>query len=76
MAQVGTSAKLATKQDEMYPECRCDGQPVLLAEFETDSFVAPCPDNAAMCTQAECEAAYFGICPYCTDGTVAFSSNR
>ena len=30
----------------------------------------PCPNSAAMCTQAECEAAYDGICPYCTDDNI------
>ena len=27
-----------------------------------------------MCTQAECEAAYDGICPYCTDANIARSN--
>ena len=76
MAQVGTSAKLAAKQDDMYPECRCDGQPVWVARTETESFILECPNSAAMCTQAECEAEYGGVCPYCTDGTVAASANR
>ena len=42
--------------ETMYPECRCDG--VRVQYFTNLNDVAPieCPNGAAMCTQAECEA--------------------
>ena len=61
--------------EQMYDACTCDGQPVFLTfQFGNFPFPAACPDGADMCTQSECEAAYPGICPKCTNENIAISN--
>ena len=74
MAQVSASAKQFV--DGPAPVCRCNGMVVFVSNDGNNTYAVPCPNGADMCTQAECEDAYDGICPYCTDENVAESVNR
>ena len=80
MAQVGTTAELTASQDDgadeqMYNTCTCDGNIVRFTANSVSEAVLICPDGATLCTQSECEAAYPGICPKCTNANIALSAN-
>ena len=61
--------------EQMYDQCTCDGQNVFLYyQFGGFSDPAVCPNEAPLCTQSECEAAYPGICPKCTNANIAMSN--
>jgi hypothetical protein len=65
-AQVAATTEVG---EPLYDACTCGGQ---VAYFQDGGAMAvgtpvPCPNGDAACTQAQCEAEYTGLCPYCTD---------
>ena len=58
--------------EPLYADCTCGGQVAYYQEGGAGNggTKVPCPNGDAVCTQAQCEAEYTGLCPYCTDANI------